>query len=431
MPVINNRDVYNYYLATYGPTQSNSRFDSHKKDELKDVYKRIVNKSKDAPLYKIKMGSEVAKFAIDLKETARGAQNVVSSLQTESDDIESVFYKKIATSSDRDAIDVEYVGNEETPSTPEFSLGVQRLASPQVNTGNYLDVHGHSFEEGSYTFDLDTPTNSYEFQFNVGPGDTNRDVQQKISRLINTSDVGVTSQVLVGDGGTTTALELTSKNTGLTEGEEYLFNISSQTSFNELNTLGIANITSPAENSLFTLNGREHSSLSNSFTINQAFEVSLKSPTAEGADAHIGFKANTEAIADSAQELINSYNNFVSVGKKYSESHNNSQLIGEMGRIYRGIGSELESVGIRMNDDMTLSLDRERITEAVSGDDAKSSFASLNHFKSALLNQANKTSIDPLSYVDKIPVEYKNPGKNFPAPYATSRYAGLMVDQSL
>ena len=71
MAVISNHDVYNYYLSTYYPSAGNSRFDSHKKSELKNVYSRIVNSSKDAPLYKIPSGSEVTKFAIDLKENAR------------------------------------------------------------------------------------------------------------------------------------------------------------------------------------------------------------------------------------------------------------------------------------------------------------------------------------------------------------------------
>ena len=194
MPIIHNADVYNYYLSTYAPTAGTSKFDSHKKSELKDVYSRIVKASQDSPLYKIKMGSDVTKFAIDLKESARYTQNVVSSLQTESEDMESLFYKKIATSSNDAAVEVEYIGNEELPATPTFKMGVKSLAKPQVNQGKFLPSLGHDFEEGSYEFDLDTGSNSFEFQFNVGENDTNKDVQQKLARLINTSDVGVSGQ---------------------------------------------------------------------------------------------------------------------------------------------------------------------------------------------------------------------------------------------
>ena len=43
-------NVYNYYLTTYAPQPSCSRYDTHKKSELKNVYNSIVKLSKDSPL---------------------------------------------------------------------------------------------------------------------------------------------------------------------------------------------------------------------------------------------------------------------------------------------------------------------------------------------------------------------------------------------
>ena len=258
MAVIMNSDVYNYYVSTYQPYAGNSRFDSHKKSDLKNVYNRIVNSTKDAPLYKIRTGTEVTKFAIDLKENARRTQNLVSSLQTESDDIESVFHKKVATSSNESAVAVEYMAASDSDNSVDgFTLGVRRLARPQINRGNFLESRGHDFEEGTHSFDLDTTQNSYEFQFNVGSSDTNQDVQRKIARLINTSDVGLSAKI-IDRGGTQSALEITSKHTGLAEGEDYLFDIHSDTAQTELGLLGIADVTQSAANSSFTLNGTPH-----------------------------------------------------------------------------------------------------------------------------------------------------------------------------
>ncbi len=431
MPIIHNADVYNYYLSTYAPTAGTSKYDSHKSSELKNVYSRIVKSSQDSPLYKIKMGADVTKFAIDLKENARTAQNIVSSLQSESMDMESLLHKKIATSSNDAAVAVEYIGNETTPSTPSFKMGVKSLAKPQVNHGKFLPSEGHNFEEGSYEFDLDSGSNSFEFQFNVGSGDTNAAVQQKIARLINTSDVGLTAQVVNNERGNASALVITSKNTGLAEGEEQLFDIHSDSSYNELELLGINHITSKAENSSFTLNGQEHSSLSNNFTINQSFEVNLKAATPEGEPAEIGFKTNTDAVADSVDSLLTAYNNFVEIGSKYSTGHSSSLLKMDMARLYRSMGSDLASIGVERIEDGTLTLDRDKIASAVTGENARGSFNILNRFKNALSRQADQTAIDPLNYADKITVQYKNPGKTYPAPYATSRYSGLLVDQSL
>ena len=232
-------------------------------------------------------------------------------------------------------------------------------------------------------------------------------------------------------GDSESALEITSKHTGLAEDEEFLFDIHSDVSPEELAILGIGEVTQPASNSSFTLNGTPHESLSNSFTINRAFDITLNDITPDDEPARIGFKANTEAMADSINDLIDAYNGFVDIGQRYAERHHNSTLIGEMGRLYRSMSDELSSVGVVSNEDQTLSLDREQIAEAVTSDEAKEAFGILNRFKNAISRQANKTAIDPLNYVDKIPIEYKNPGHNFVFPYATSRYAGLLVDQFL
>ena len=122
MALINNHNVYDYYLSTYAKEAGTSRFDTHKKSELRGVYNRMVKTNKDAPLYKMNIDDDALNFVIDLKETARQMQNVVSSLTTEGSDIESVFYKKIAVSSNEDAVDVEYVGDEKITVNSQFLL---------------------------------------------------------------------------------------------------------------------------------------------------------------------------------------------------------------------------------------------------------------------------------------------------------------------
>jgi flagellar hook-associated protein 2 len=42
--------------------------------------------------------------------------------------------------------------------------------------------------------------------------------------------------------------------------------------------------------------------------------------------------------------------------------------------------------------------------------------------------KADNAAIDPMYYVDKVIVEYKNPGRTFAAPYISSIYAGMMLD---
>ena len=62
--------AYQYYLSTYHHSTV-SRYDTHKKSQLRDTYNRIVKINKESPLYKIKDVGNVAKYAIDIKENTK------------------------------------------------------------------------------------------------------------------------------------------------------------------------------------------------------------------------------------------------------------------------------------------------------------------------------------------------------------------------
>lgn len=103
-------NMYNYYLTTYGQSTV-SRYDSHKKSELRSVYNNIVKTNKESPLYKIKDSGDVQKFAIDIKESARSLKNVIASLST-GNSLTDAFEKKVAVSDYEDIVDADYIGNE-------------------------------------------------------------------------------------------------------------------------------------------------------------------------------------------------------------------------------------------------------------------------------------------------------------------------------
>ena len=68
--------VYQYYLSTYGNEHS-SRYDSHKKSDLRKTTNSIAKSNNESPLYKLKdEDGDVKRFAIDIKESARNIKNV-------------------------------------------------------------------------------------------------------------------------------------------------------------------------------------------------------------------------------------------------------------------------------------------------------------------------------------------------------------------
>ena len=339
--------AYSYYLNTYG-SSAVSRYDTHKKSELRNTYNRIVKLNKESPLYKISSSGDVKKFAIDIKENTRRIQNVASSLSEGEDGLWSNFQKKIAVSSDEDLVTAEYVGNgNDAENTDSFSIEVKQLACPQVNYGNYLKNNALDFAPGSYSFDLNTVSNSYEFQFNVNEDDTNRSVLAKLAKLINGAGVGLNAK-LVMDDRDMSALKIESVQTGLEEGSKALFSIypgTENASIQAMDTLGIDNTVSQAANSSFLLNGKEHSSLSNTFTVNNTFEVTLHGVGNENEPAVIGFKTNADAIADNVEKLVSSYNGIIETAHNYSSTQPEShKLYYDMSNVAYRFYNEFESM---------------------------------------------------------------------------------------
>lgn len=423
--------AYHYYLSTYG-NSGVSRYDTHKKSQLRAIYNQMVKTNKDTPLYKFKNPGDVKKFAIDVKEHTRSMQNVIASLSDSGEGIESVFHKKIAQSSDENVVSAEFIGqNQDIDSSMHFDVEVRQLAAPQVNLGVFLAGGRHDIKPGSYSFDLTTDLNSYEFQYTVGERDTNRDVQEKLMRLIGSAGVGIKAEIVEDEEGRG-ALRLESRQTGLSENQNYLFEIlpsADSASIRAMRTLGIDNIQQMARNSSFLLNGTEHTSLSNTFTVNNEFELTLNSPSENGSAAQIGFKANADAIADNVQSLVNVYNNLIQLGYDYADTQQSGRLVRNLSNVAKPYYNEFEAYGLQLEKDGRITVDRSLLTDAVTSEDAGNCFTALNHFKDDLNNVAAETSVDPLSYADKVLIAYKNPVHNFTAPYVSSIYSGMMLDR--
>lgn len=423
--------AYNYFLATYGRSGV-SRYDAHKRSELRNTYNNIVKANKESPLYRIKESRDLDQFAIDIKEHAREIKNVIASLSPDGEGIEDAFQKKVAVSDQPDVVTAEYIGNGlESSDGADFAIEVKELASPQVNIGNFLRDDARDIEPGSYSFDLNTTTASYEFRFTVNPDDTNRSILEKLSKLFRTTNIDLTAEV-VSDGNGRSALRTESKQAGRKGSKGDLFQISpdgSSSSIAAINALGINHVTTEARDASFLLNGVPHTSYSNAFTINNTFELRLKGISPDGKPAHIGYKTNADAVADNIQTLIDAYNRMVMTANKYLTSQQDgARLLSDIGGVATHYQDEFESLGLKVSENKAIAVDRALLTEAVSSPNRKESFSTLNHFKDSLYSKAEKVSVDPMNYVNKIMVAYKNPGRNFATPYITSLYSGMMLD---
>lgn len=431
-------DAYAYYLSTYSNIRP-TRYDSHKKSDLRKVYNHMVKTNKESPLYKLTNENAVTKYAIDIKENAKAIQNVVASLSDSYGTFSDSFRKKVAVSSDEASVGVKYVGNgSETEELKNFQIEVKELSSPQVNRGNYLKNDSLSFTPGTYTFDLNTNNSSFEFQYNVNKAENNLDVMKKIAGLVNRSNLGINATIhhgTVDEGGLDcSALTLTSRQSGRSDSEKHVFEITpgiSSGSIHAMDLLGIHQITDEAANSRFTFNGEEFSSLSNTFTVNDTFELTLNKVSEENKPAEITFKNDVESVADNIMSLVDAFNGILNIAENTSAeaTGDTNKLLTEMGALSRGRRESLGAIGLMVEKNGTITLDKEKLESAIQPDRAETTFTRLSKFKSAIGAKADSVSINPMKYVNKIVVNYKNPGKTYPAPYFSSVYSGMMLDR--
>ena len=422
------QNVYNNFLTTYAP--KSTRYDNHKKDELRNVYVSMLRQTKESPLFLPVSGEDVVEYAVSMKENARDLSNVIASLSN--DRTLNLLDKKTAFSTNEDIATAKYIADDDTvdgEELPSFELGVQRLASTQVNMGSFLDDGVMTLDPDTYSFDVHIGDTDYEFQFNVEPGDTNKEMEDKLARLINRSNIGVTASV-ESDGQGRSALKFESVATGKPGGKEFIFTVSDDNTSKRAGAVeyfGLGEVTSAPANAEFTLNGGSHNAYSNSFTIDKAFEITLKGTGEDGETTNIGLKPDVESLISNVNSLVDGYNRFITNAMEATERYGHSNKFrNEMSGIQKVYRNELDAIGLSFNDDGTISIDEKYLRAAAIERDHEETLKPITDFTNEMLLEAKKISLNPMNYTDRVVVEYKNPGHNFANPYITSLYSGMM-----
>ena len=421
--------VYNHFMTTYAPEGTNSKYDTHKKSELRGVYDSIVKMNKDAPLFLLDTSPKTQEFAVALKENARLLKNVISSVSPD-DEESDLLSQKTVSSSNEDVVTATYIGEStEGMDVPSLEIEVKSLASNQVNMGRLLPQDEMELEPGTYSFDINSRDADYEFQFNISEGDTNRTIQEKLARLITKSNIGIQASTFTDDEGNM-ALKLESDESGLRAGNDLQFRITDDRTSKRQGTVdyfGLGNVASEPRNSLFILNGEERSTQANIFTIDKTYEIKLNGVSEDGDMTHVGLKTDVESLTDNISHLIEGYNSFMNKAAAYVDSQPYSKkLMREMNSIYSVYGQGLSDIGLNINDDGTIELDKDTLTKTAQNDDYLARFSSIKNFTGSVLDKINKVSLNPMDYTQKTIVAYKNPGKSFNSPYITSNYSGMM-----
>lgn len=421
--------VYNHYLSAYAPNQL-TKYDSHKKSELQSVYNSIVKLNKESPWYLPTTNKDTQEYAVMLKENAHAFHNLIASLGGMEES--GLLDKKTAYSSNTEVAGAAFIGTYHPgDDIPSLTLEVTQLASPQENLGKYLPDSKIKLKPGSYSFDIAISDMNYEFQFTISESDTNKELQTRLVRLINNADIGLKASLSESEG--RTALKLTSNATGATLGKPLIFRVSDKhtsKASGAVDYLGLDYVSREPANARFILNDEERISTANQFTISNLFKLQLNSISPEGEPVTIGLKNDTESFADNVTQLIDGYNTFVKAASSYQTVQPGSnRLVHEIRGIVNCYRGDLEALGLALQEDNSLEIDRRMLSEtAADATDIRKTFGFLRDFSNQLLTKTNQVSLNPMDYVEKIVVAYKNPGHNFITPYVTSAYSGMLFN---
>ncbi len=421
-------NVYNHYLTTYAP-KGTTQYDTHKKSELRGVYNSIVKMNKDTPWYLPVNKSETLAYAVGIKEHARELRNTIASLGGLNED--DLLNKKVAYCENENIATASFIGEyNEGDSIPELELEVKALATSQENLGRYLTDEKIALPPDTYSFDIGINGFNYEFQFNIKEDENNLSVQKRLMKLINNNNIGIKADLHETEDGT--ALRLTSVNTGCEKENGLLFTVSDTNTGKSAGTveyLGLNYTSRKATNSSFLLNGEERTTSSNNFTVGKLYEIELKGICDKDQSVKIGLKTDLESVTENAHRLVGGYNSFLKAVDKYIGTFpKSSSLSNEMGSIAFQYKNELNAWGLNIQENNRITIDEKFMSQSVSEENVPEFLSTIKNFATSLIRKTAQVSLDPMKYVDKTVVAYKNPGHTFTNPYAPSPYSGMLFN---
>ena len=415
--------IFNHYLTTYDNKRT-SRSRIHDRDELRHIYSDIQLKNRFAPLYLTDPSPQAIAYAVQLKESAEALKQTITSFG--SSDTQMLFSSKKAYSDTPELVEVEYTASSNKASTPEhFHLEVKEFASPQINQSSYLTSNQMVLmPPDNYSFDIITNKLHYELQFSVNDGETHEQLQSKLARLINTSDIGIQASILRNKE--RTALEISSDAFGIPAQGKQHFRITDENTSQAngiVHYLGLNKSIHHATNATYYLDGNERSSYANTFSVYDDYRLTLN-PESQIHEAEIGLYPDMESLAYNIENFVNYYNQFVHgiENDENAKVADNHHLFDEIKKLLRQHKDKIEKYSIEIQDDYTMNYRR---------DDSLSKMPELEdlqNFGNQVLRKLHSIALDPMEYVSRAICAYSNPATSYVNPYVTSIYSGMLFN---
>lgn len=423
--------IYNYLISEYA-NRENYRYNPtlHKKSELKKIYSDIVKISKESPSYLFSASRETQDFAIQLKEGSLFLQNTLRNLQN-TDDTSAFSYKQIR--SDNEEALTTTIDTEDHSKLPNpFSIEIHKLATRQQNVGSFVYRTTAKLQEGTYQFKIDVEDDSYLFQLQLHNKTPNEDVLKQIVHTINNSGAPITASASYDKTQDKIRISLQSEQTGSPDGNPiFLCSDVSHPSDSPgcVEYYNLNHIVHSPENSSFSINGEEKSTISNEFTLNNALHLTMHTPTQS--PIHIDYDSNATKIMSEVNEIADTYNKLVYLSYHQGEPPKLASLmLHDLKDIFSKSKADFKDCGITFNEEGYMEVDETAASAAAAAGKFQTLFGSKDTLGGKAMQQFKDIAIDPMKYIeDKVIVSYPNPQKeNFANPYMTSMYSGMLFN---
>lgn len=408
-----------------------TRFDTHKRSELKDIYQRIRRMNADQPFYKVDFDADTQKYTLGVKDRAMDLSSALKELGT--DDDSNVFSRKAVISTEPDNVQVETLDGFSGGDFKPLEIEVLDLAESQVNSGRMVPEDDVNLQPGQYNFTVTVEDSYYSFQFNVSEGSTNKELQTKLSDFINKTKVGLNARVMSEDD--MSRIDLTLKMKGTNEPSGIAFSLQDTKKPDNatkgiVEHFGLNNIEKKAVNTIFTVNGHKVTTREREFVLNNGIKLNIDNKTEEGNPAKIMLVADDGPVVDKVAGFVNKFNSFLDFASEgLSKRRSSGKLIHEMSSTIERYKDRLTESGIAVDDNGRLSVDREKMKDAIRSGELEDLFKNDSPVSAGLTRRLSDISINPMDYIDKKIITYPNTAVKKPySPYITSVYSGLMYN---
>ncbi len=422
-------NVYNYYLQDY--VSRSPRYSTHKKRELRDIYKNIVKMSASEPLYKIELSENKQRCALSIKESALTLKDINQKLQAT-----PMLHNAGVLSSSPDEVQVALLHRMELSEFPEnsrFDVEVTDMASGQKNIGVLLPSETVPLPEGSYSFTVSFEQEQYSFRFNVAADSSAFDLQSKLADFINKTGIGLDAQVGYHKTTGVSRLELTARQTGIYGKSSFTLKDTAKPEAAEAGLVeyfGLDRMFTPAQNARYSINGITYESPENKVSYDDTLLLSFRSVTES--PVTIRPVPDHAGVYDALEEFTVSYNRLIEAGRAtIQENKSSAFLLKGLSHLVASHYSSLSAIGISADEEGYLTLDSEKVNRATVSGDAETVLRTDASFLKALDNRLESIILNPMRFVDKKLVAYPDPSAPLSertSPYTTSIYSGMLFN---